>query len=500
MRWMLPACPIWGFVACLATGLLCVSGAPAQNAPGEGGTSAGLQTARSSVDDVGRATEWGESYQIRAFGQNPQARVMFSTFANDLRDSFRSSIYRIRPNGPIVRGGWTIPIAVELWGDARDVYIGEDVITSLELRADNRVIAKISVRLHDEFTERRFRLAVIEALLADLMLAPYGKDPSLLEGKDLEVPEWLVHGFDLYIEHRDGGRPSAFFEGILKSGQMLKPDELFEVMDSASLDPISYTIFRSSAGAMVAALIDQPEGDHALRALLGDLPGTGKRAMAPLLRQHFPAFREMDEGMEKWWALQVANFGQQQSFEFMEWDETEHWLNEALKLRWRPQDTLVAENPKPGFFNKLQKKPKQGPADPGWEGSLGNYAEFMERDGAVEKLDRCYFQLQALKRTGFPLYRPVIDRYCAVIQKVANNKIEGVDAELANLQELRGKIRNTLVQTSDYLNFFEATRAPERSKAFDEYSKMRRKLEEKPPPRRNDRITRYLDYLEPEFR
>ena len=124
----------------------------------------------------------------------------------------------------------------------------------------------------------------------------------------------------------------------------------------------------------------------------------------------------------------------------------------------------------------------------------------MDRDGAAEKLDRCYIQLQALKRTGFPLYRPVIDRYCVVIQKVANNKIEGVEAELADLQELRGKIRNTMVQTSDYLNFFEATRAPERSKAFDEYLKMRRKLEEKPPPRRNDRITRYLDYFEPEFR
>ena len=500
MRWMFPACPTWGFVAGLAAGLICASGSPAQDATSGGGTSAGQQTARSSVDDVRRAAEWGESYQIRAFGQNPQARVMFSTFANDIRDSFRSSVYRIRPNGPIVRGGWAIPIAIELWGDARDVYIGEDVINSLELRADNRIVAKISVRMHDEFTERRFRLAVIRALLVDLMLAPYVKDPSFLEGKDLEVPEWLVHGFDLYIEHRDGGRPSAYFEGILKSGQMLKPEELFDVTDPDSLDPVSYTIFRSSAGAMVAALIDQPEGDHALRTLLGDLPGTGRRAMAPLLRQHFPAFREMDEGMEKWWALQVASFGQQQSFEFMEWDETEHWLNEALRVRWEPQEAPAAEKSKSGFFNKFKKKPEQAAADPGWEGSLENYAEFMKRDGAVEKLDRCYIQLQALKRTGFPLYRPVFDRYCAVIEKIASKKIEGVDAELADLQELRGKIRNTLVQTSDYLNFFEATRAPERSKAFDEYSKMRRELEEKPSPRRNDRITRYLDYLEPEFR
>jgi hypothetical protein len=57
-----------------------------------------------------------------------------------------------------------------------------------------------------------------------------------------------------------------------------------------------------------------------------------------------------------------------------------------------------------------------------------------------------------------------------------------------------------MTQTSDYLNFFEATRAPKRSEAFDDYSKMRRALEEKPLPRRNDRITRYLDYLELEFR
>jgi len=497
---LVPTASVNGFAIVMFVSLAGALLGSAQKDP-TSGTTAGEQTARSSVDDVRPAAEWGESYQIRAFGQNPRARVMFSTFANDIRESFRNSVYRIRPNGPIVRGGWTIPIAIELWGDPRDIHIGDDVISSMELRADNRVVAKISVRMHDEFSERPFRLAVIRALLVDLMLVPYGKDPSVLEGRDLVVPEWLVHGFDLYIEHREGGRPSAYFEGLLKSGQLLKPEDLFDVRDPDSLDPVNYTVFRSSAGAMVAALLDQPEGDQALRTLLGDLPGTGQRAMAPLLRQHFPAFRELDEGMDKWWALQIASFGQQQSFEFMGWDETEHWLNEALRIRWEPQETTAPQEQKKGFLSRFKKKSEEQPqADPGWEGSLEQYAEFLKRDGAVEKLDRCYIQLQALKRTGFPLYRPVIDRYCLVIERLANKKTDGIDAELADLQELRAKIRNTLVQTSDYLNFFEATRAPERSKAFDEYSKMRRELEEKPLPRRNDRITRYLDYLEPEFR
>ena len=488
-------------MAIVVVGCSCAYLVVAQEARSYEGTAAGEQTARSSVDEVSYAAEWGESYQIRAFGQDPLAKVKFSTFADEIRDSFRSSVYRIRPNGPITRGTWTVPIAIELWGKASDVFIGSDVINSLELRDDNRVVAKISVHLHDEFKERRFRLAVIRALLGDLMLAPYGDDPSMLEGRDLSAPEWLVYGFDLYMEHREGGLPSAHFKGILQSGQMLKPKELFKLMDPESLDPVSFRVFRSSAGAMVAALLDQPEGDYALRSLLGDLPLSAARPMSALLRQHFPAFREMDQGIDKWWALQVASFGQQQSFEFMSWDETEHWLSQALMVRWEAEEASPVTESKSGFLNRFKKSPKtSSEGAPSYEGSIEQFPEFIKRDGAVQKMDHCYRQLQALKRTGFPLYRPVIDRYCVLIEKLANEKTEGLSVEFKSLFELRATIRNTMVQTSDYLNFFEATRAPQRSKAFDDYSKMRRKLEEKPLPRRNDRITRYLDYLEPEFR
>jgi hypothetical protein len=223
--------------------------------------------------------------------------------------------------------------------------------------------------------------------------------------------------------------------------------------------------------------------------------------MSALLRQHFPALREMDQGIDKWWALQVASFGQQQGFEFMSWDETEHWLSQALMVRWEAEEVPPVTESKSGFFNRFKKSPKtSSEGNSSYEGSIEQFPEFIKRDGAVQKVDHCYMQLQALKRTGFPLYRPVIDRYCVSIQKLANEKTDGLSAEFKSLFELRATIRNTMVQTSDYLNFFEATRAPQRSKAFDDYSKMRRKLEGKPLPRRNDRITRYLDYLEPEFR
>ncbi|MAB76153.1 MAG: hypothetical protein CMO47_06805 [Verrucomicrobiales bacterium] len=488
-------------MAIVAMGFNCAHLVVAQESSSKKGTAEGEQTARSSVDEVSYAAEWGESYQIRAFGQDPLAKVMFSTFADEIRDSFRSSVYRIRPNGPITRGKWTVPIAIELWGEASDVFIGKDVINSLELRDDNRVVAKISVHLHDEFKERPYRLAVIRALLGDLMLAPYGNDPSILEGRDLSAPEWLVYGFDLFMEHREEGLPSAYFKGILQSGQMLKPKELFQLKDPESLDPVSFMVFHSSAGAMVAALLDQPEGDHALRSLLGDLPLSGAQPMSALLRQHFPAFREMDQGIDKWWALQVASFGQQQSFEFMDWDETEHWLSQALMVRWEDEEVTPVPETKSGFLNRFKKIPEAtSEGGPGYEGSIEQFPEFIKRDGALQKMDHCFMQLQALKRTGFPLYRQVIDRYCVAIEKLANEKTDGLSAEFKSLLELRATIRNTMTQTSDYLNFFEATRAPKRSEAFDDYSKMRRALEEKPLPRRNDRITRYLDYLELEFR
>jgi hypothetical protein len=87
-----------------------------------------------------------------------------------------------------------------------------------------------------------------------------------------------------------------------------------------------------------------------------------------------------------------------------------------------------------------------------------------------------------------------------VIERLIQKRPKDIDARLAALEEMRTAVYETLVRTEDYMNFYEATRAPQRSQAFDDYMKLRKELDEKPLPKRDDRITRYLDALEMEFR
>jgi len=492
-------------------------GAPPTAAPG-----AGESSARSSVGNV-VALDWSKDDQIRVSGGQPRARVMFSAFIDDYREDFRWLLYRISrkrsdeetigtdPNGEIdtrvlaERNIWSIPIEVTLWGDVSDVHKGDYLITKVQIRPDQRFIIKVEVKLHDGFEESAFRLKLLEALLIEQILAPYAASPGEFTPGQVEVPDWLLHGFDQLISHRRGGSPSAFYRGFLSSGQMLKPDEIVAVKGADKLDPVNYAIFRASASAMIEALLDQPEGGTGMRSLLGDLGRPGGVPLPVLLRQHFPAVREIEEGLDKWWALEVASLAQQQDFEFLGREETERIITEALTLRFEgvPESAPVAEPVRRGFLDIF--KPAAAAPDPAqstgpFVGTLDQYQSYLGRAGAKEQLARAFERLQHLKRSGFPLYRPVVSAYEQAIAKLVKGDVENIEAELKSIDEMRTKIRETLVRTEDYLNYFEATRAPQRSAAFDEYMEMRKSLESKPAPQRNDRISRYLDALELEFR
>ncbi|MEM9281536.1 MAG: hypothetical protein AAGA96_06920 [Verrucomicrobiota bacterium] len=460
----------------------------------------GREEARSMVLDI-PAPEWGKEHQIRVFGDPPGARVLFAAFANEIRAEFRKLVYRFRLEEKIDRDSWKTPIRIEIYGDPTDIFLQEDKRLEVEIRMDNRLQIKVSARMHDRFDDHDFRLEILKTLILDQMLAPYSQHPSAVEGQELEAPEWLVHGFDRLIEHRQGGRPSAFFEGVLKSGQMLKPEELFSLADASTLDPVNFAIFRTSAAAMVEALLDQPKGDLALRSLLMELASVGSESTMPLLRKHFPAFREMEQGLEKWWVLQIATLGQQQGYEYLNREETEAALSEALTFRFDAVDSPddVKEQKKKGFAGLFQRKSAPNEKREAFAGMIDQYDSFLDRADAEEKLVNCFNQIQGLKRSGFPLYRPVFHRYELVIERLAKGETEGIDVELADLDRLRRQIRETLIRAEDYLNYYEATRSPERSRAFDDYLKMRRSLRSDELPQRTDRISRQLDSVEAEL-
>lgn len=483
-------------MACLGI----ASKGPSQEAAAPATPTAGETTSRTSVRDI-PSQDWGGEEQVKLSGGDPYTRVRFSVFVDELREDFRWLLFKLRIEEPGERSIWSIPVQVNLWGGFQDVHSGDDLRTTVELRPDNRFVIKLETKLHDRFEEADFRMELVRAFLIEQMVAPYANRPGDFLLSEVKPPEWLVQGFDQLIRHRRGGSPSSFYRGYLESGQFLKPAELFAVTDAETFDPVRRAVFQASASAMVEALLDQPDGDIALRNLLGDLGQQTPPPMEALLRQHFPAFREMDQGLEKWWALELASLGQQQSFEYLDRTETERLLEEALTVRFDAAPVAVPVAEKKGVFDFLKPKEAAPPAPvEGFVGTIDQFEQFRDRSGRKEQLAGAYERIQTLKRVGFPLYRPVFTAYESALRRLAKNDTKDLAAELASIAEMRKKIGETLVRAEDYLNHFEATRAPLRSNEFDGYFLMRRKFQERPHPRRNDPITRAMDEMEWEFR
>lgn len=467
----------------------------------------GTEGARSRVLEV-PAQDWGEDYQVRVKGGDPLTRVKFQVFTDEFREDFRWLLFRLNPESPGERNRWSIPVEVSLWGDPLDVYKGPAVRNLVEIGPDQRFLIKLEVKLHDRFDEAEYRLGLLRALLIEQILAPYAGDTASFQLTEVAPPDWLLHGFDQLIRHRRGGSPSTYYRGFLASGQILKPAELFAMTRAGDLDPVRHAIFRASSSAMVEALLDQPDGDAGLRGLLGDLGRPGAPPVEAILRQHFPAFREMDQGLEKWWALELASLGQQQGFEYLDPGETERLLTEALTLRFDALPVAVpvkeeGQVPKRTLLDLFKAKAPAAP-DPGepvpFVGTIDQFDQYLGRPGAREQLSQAFDRIQVLKRAGFPLYRPVFVAYEKAIERLARGNTKDLAAEFAAIAETRRKIHETLLRTEDYLNHFEATRTPRRSGAFDDYMKIRRAFDERPSPRRNDPISRHLDALEWEFR
>lgn len=464
---------------------------------------AGKDEARAVVEDGGG--DQGVRYQVRVTGGDSLTRVMFNSFVDDYREDFRWLLFKLRINQSEERKRWDLPISIVLWGSPRDVHAGEAVKTTVEIRPESPYfLIKLDVKLHDRFDEAPFRRELAKAFLIEQMLAPFGGNPDGMKAEQVDPPAWLVDGFDNLISHRRRGSPSAYYRGFFEKGQILKPDDLFRITRPAELDPVAREIYRASASAFVEVLLEQEDGDLGVRALLGDLLQSPDRSLDALLRQHFPAFRELDQGLEKWWALELVALSQQQGFEYLDWERTEQLLNEALVVEFAatPVAVPVEENGKSRglrdlFAVKAAAPPQSREA---FIGTLADFEHYLDRPDAKTALKVVSDRLQVLKRGGFPLYRPVFSAYERCIERLAKGDKKDLAAEFAVIAELRTKIVETLTRTEDVLNHFEATRAPQRSGAFDEYFQARRLIGQRPRPPRKDAITRHLDALEREFR
>lgn len=372
------------------------------------------------------------------------------------------------------KDGWKVPVNVRLHGKQGDPLPVRTISMRLVEIEGVREL-RLDVHLSRGIEHERYKQAITAALLYERAL----KQPAAAPGDaPLTVPPWLYDGIREATAWRLNQSDRRLYQALFRQGGLFKLDDLFNLSDAGfeDLDGATRAAFRVSSGALVMALLEQPQGREGFGAFLDAVPSY-EGEMPGLLARHFPELNLSETSLAKWWALQLANKGGlTQLTDLLTIAQTEEALNEALKLNFRTPEGIV------------QRK------------DLSSWVELAALDEA-ERLSAVRSAEEPLVRLSyrcFPSYRPLLKEYQSVLVAIARNKTADVAGQLAELDETRTTMLARANRARDYLDWFEITRARETSGAFDDYLRLKERLKSN-PVRRKDPVSNYLDRLERVF-
>jgi hypothetical protein len=369
---------------------------------------------------------------------------------------------------------WKVPVAITLHGKQGDPLPARTVVMRLLLVEGAQELG-IDVHLARGIEQERFKRAVTAALLYERSLKAGDKGAP---DRPLRVPPWLSDGLREASAWRLDQSDRRLYEALFKTGGLFRIDDLFSLDESGfeDLDGASRAAFRVSSGALVMALLEQPQGTEGFRVFLTEAAAY-EGEMPLLLRRHFPELNLSETSLAKWWALQLANKGALNLLtDVLPIPRTEAALDEALQLDFRTPEGIV------------QRKPLSA-----WP-EIAALAE-PERVSAVRIAQDA---LVRLSYRCFPSYRPLLAEYQIVLASIAKNKTADVAEKIASLEETRATMLERAARARDYLDWFEITRARQTSGIFDDYLKLKERLKSN-PHRRDDGISRYLDQMDRVF-
>jgi hypothetical protein len=130
--------------------------------------------------------------------------------------------------------------------------------------------------------------------------------------------------------------------------------------------------------------------------------------------------------------------------------------------------------------------------------ALEDYRRIWKRSDREDILNRNLAMLNALTMRAHPLYKPLVEDYASVVQQLVNGKERGVADKLETLRQRRMQIQGKAKAVESLLDWYEASETQNYSNLFDDYLKLRDRLERE-RTQRPDSLSRYLDSLEKEY-
>lgn len=365
----------------------------------------------------------------------------------------------------------TMPIEIILHGQAGDEPRAREL--ALELRfTQETYLLNLHLDLARGIDHARLHRALLRGLLYQRALK--GVRPGGLEGA-LQAPAWLVEGMLEAGKWRAGVGDRRLYEGVFESRAGLGVDEVLTISDDAHarLDGVSREMFRALSGALVMALLEQPDGRRSLASFCGEV-ARFQGEMPILLRQHFPGLNLSEKSLVKWWALTLAKLADAPLTESMGIAATERELERALVLRF-----------------EIDGLPRQARFD-----SRGE-AEALEEPERLAAVRPAQQSLNRLSYRCFPSYRPLLLEYQQwLVAWASGEDAAKLDAQLVELAETRAIMEARATRARDYLDYLEIAGATELSGSFDDYLRLKRELAERPRVEKTDAISGYLDRLD----
>ena len=421
------------------------------------------------VEDNGAAA--GEAVSrsrlFRVTGGDGGARGTIALLADETRDELRALTEEKGEENVVV------PIRVMLSGRPGEPSPPRPVVMELFFD-DHAYDLRVRVHLGRGIERERFASILTSALIYERTLR--SRKPSESE-LGFNVPPWLVEGLREATAWRLKKSDRRHYEALFKRGGIYGMDQLFSVTEAhrEGMDTAMKLAFQVSSGALVMALLEQPRGKEGFRAFLTEVAGF-QGEMPVLLRKHFPELNLSETSLAKWWALQMANKGTAPLSDSLSIAETEAGLEEALKLHFRGEDGIVTEKPLSAWSE------------------LGDLKPYERMDVLKPAQDGVW----RLSYRSFPSYRPLLVEYQAVLSSLERWKTEKVAGQLVQLEQSRALMRAKAERARDFLDWFEITRARNPSGVFDDYLKLKDRLQERKHVRR-DPMSDYLDRMDDLF-
>lgn len=304
-------------------------------------------------------------------------------------------------------------------------------------------------------------LAIMRALLLERSLRRQKFDGP----KFVEPPGWMVAA--LLAAHTKGAEASGVYASLLQ-GKGMPPLERFIAQEPWDLRGRARDLHAAQSLALFNGLAELPGGRKRLvDNLTLEAPD---RDPAERFAQTWPEFAADPAKLARRWAVAVARFSSPSKMDFFNSEETGRRLSKLLE--------------------QLETSPEVGDeALPPAEALLA----LSRTDEGRFRLARAAEEAQRLAFRSHPLYAPLLAEYQTMLDGLARKKRRGFERRFTESEDLRLSLDERAREITDFLNWFQASYDGEPEVVVDTVA-LRKSTDER--PKRNDRISRYLDSVE----